>query len=146
MKYLKNKFIIYSAIIAFFGFIDATYLTILHFKNATPPCTISGCEVVLTSKYATILGIPLALLGSFFYISVIVVCLLILTDGKKMWLQIFYLLAGTGFMISAVLFGIQAIELKAFCQYCLLSAATSTGVAILAFLHYRQESSLTKES
>lgn len=135
---LKNKFIIYSAIVAFLGFLDATYLTIIHYKNIIPPCTIGSCETVLTSKYAVILGIPLALLGSLFYLSVIFVCLLILTNYKKIYLKIFYLLATMGFVASLILVGIQAIELKAFCQYCLLSAATSTGIAILAFLEYRK--------
>lgn len=137
MTHLKNKFIIYSAIIAFLGFLDATYLTILHFKNVAPPCTIAGCEVVLTSKYAVIFGIPMAFLGSLFYLSVILACLLILTNFRLIFLKIFYLLAGIGLFVSLILVGIQAIELKAFCQYCLLSAATSTGIAILAYLEYK---------
>lgn len=136
--HLKNKLIVYSLIVAFLGFLDATYLTITHYKNAIPPCTVSGCEVVLTSKYSVILGIPLALLGSLFYLSVIVLCLLILTNFKKLWLQLFYLAAGTGLFVSLVLTGLQAFDLKAFCQYCLLSAVTSTGIAILAFLHYKK--------
>lgn len=135
---LKNKYIIYSAIVAFFGFLDSTYLTILHFKNSIPPCTISGCDVVLTSKYAVILGVPLALLGSLFYLSVIFVCVLILTNYKSVFLRFFYILAITGIAVSAVLLGVQAFILRAFCQYCLLSVATSTGIAILAFFEYRK--------
>ena len=135
--HLKNKFIVYAAIVAFLGFLDTTYLTILHFKNVAPPCTIAGCEVVLTSKYSVIYGVPLALLGSLFYLSVIIICLLILTNYKEKFLQAFYLLAGIGLVVSLVLIGIQAFDLKAFCQYCLLSAATSTGIAMLAFLEHR---------
>lgn len=139
--HLKNKFIFYSLIVAFLGFLDAAYLTILHFKNINPPCTIAGCEVVLTSKYAVILGIPMALLGSLFYLSVILVCLLILTNFRMVFLKIFYLLAATGLFVSALLMGIQAFVLHAFCQYCLLSAATSTGIAILAYLEFKNRKS-----
>ncbi|OGH02198.1 MAG: hypothetical protein A2798_03660 [Candidatus Levybacteria bacterium RIFCSPHIGHO2_01_FULL_37_17] len=139
MMPLKNKFIIYSAIIAFLGFLDATYLTLVHFRNTIPPCTIGNCETVLTSQYAVILGIPTALLGSLFYLSVILVCLLIMTNYKKIFHQAYYLLAATGLIVSAILLGIQAFVLHAFCQYCLLSAATSTGIAILAYLHYREQ-------
>jgi uncharacterized membrane protein len=134
----KNKFIIYTLFVAFLGFLDATYLTLSHYQNSIPPCTVAGCEVVLTSRYAIVLGIPLALLGSLFYLSVMSVSLLILTNYKEMFLKIFYFLAVTGFIVSLILSGIQAFDLKAFCQYCLASAATSTGIAILAFLEYRR--------
>lgn len=133
----KNKFIIYSLFVAFLGFLDATYLTLAHFQNSIPPCTVEGCEVVLTSRYAIVLGIPLALLGSLFYISVMAVSLLILTNYREIFVKMFYFLAATGLIVSLILSGIQAFDLKAFCQYCLASAATSTGIAILAFLHYK---------
>lgn len=139
MNFKANKFIFYSILVAFFGFLDATYLTFLHYKNVIPPCTISGCEVVLTSKYATILGVPLALLGSFFYLSVIVVSVLIISNMKPIWLKFYYLLATTGLIVSAILLGLQAFVIHQFCQYCLLSAATSTGIAILAFLNFKKK-------
>lgn len=135
----KNKLIIYSLFVAFLGFLDATYLTLAHFQNSIPPCTVAGCEIVLTSRYATVLGIPLALLGSLFYLSVMAISLLILTNYKEIFIKMFYFLAATGFIVSLILIGIQAFELKAFCQYCLASAATSIGIAILAFLHYKQQ-------
>lgn len=146
MNFAKNKLIVYSAIIAFFGFIDATYLTIEHFKNVIPPCTISGCEIVLTSKFSTIFGIPIALFGSLFYLSVIILSVLILTNYKKIYLQMFYLLATSGITVSIVLLGLQAFVIKSFCQYCLISAATSTGIFILALLQFRKEKSLKSEA
>lgn len=142
MNLAKNKLIIYAAIVAFLGFLDASYLTIEHFKNSIPPCTTGGCEAVLTSKYAVILGVPMALLGSLFYLSVIVLCLLILTSYKEIFLKIFYILAVWGFVFSMFLLGLQAFVIHSFCQYCLLSVATSTGIALLAFLDFRKEKGL----
>ena len=142
MNLKKNKLILYSAIVAFLGFLDATFLTIEHFKNTIPPCTTGGCEVVLTSEYSVIFGIPLALLGSLFYLSVIILCVLILTNFKEIFLKLFYLLAGWGLIFSLFLLALQAFVIHAFCQYCLLSLATSTGIAVLAFLQFRQEKGL----
>lgn len=144
MNLAKNKLIIYAAIVAFLGFLDASFLTIEHFKNSIPPCTAGGCEAVLTSKYAVILGVPMALLGSLFYLSVIILCLLILTNHKKIFLKAFYLLAAWGFVFSMFLLGLQAFVIHAYCQYCLLSVATSTGIAILAFLNYRKPLTIEK--
>lgn len=134
----NNKFIFYSLILGFLGFIVATYLTILHFKNVLPPCSLtSNCETVLTSQYASLFGIPIALFGSLFYIGVIVLCLLILTNYKKLFLNAFYLLVGSGFVVSLILIYIQAYLLNAFCQYCLAAEAISTGLVALAYLQFR---------
>lgn len=139
MNLTKNKLFIYSATLAFLGFLDATYLTILHYKQTIPPCTVGNCEKVLTSQYATVLGIPTALFGSLFYLSVIILSLLILTHYKKIFVNAFYLLAASGFGVSLFLLYIQAFVLKSFCQYCLISAATSTGIFILALLQIRKD-------
>lgn len=145
MNLIKNKLILGVLIFAFLGFLDATYLTILHLKNIIPPCTIGSCETVLTSQYSVILGIPLALLGSLFYLSVIILSMLILTNYKKVFLQLFYVQATIGFIISLILLGLQAFIIKQFCQYCLLSLATSTGIFILACFHFRKRVLLTRE-
>lgn len=136
MNFKRDKLILYALILAFLGFLDATYLTILHYKNVIPPCTIGSCETVLTSEFSVIFGIPLSLLGSLFYLSVIVLGLLILTNYKKIFLQLFYAQAITGFIISLILLGLQAFTIKQFCQYCLLSLATSTGIFILAGINF----------
>lgn len=140
MNLIKNKLIVYSLILSFLGFIVATYLSILHFKNSLPPCHItSNCEKVLTSEFASIGPIPLALFGSLFYLALIVLCILILTHYKKIFLDLFYIASVVGFGVSIVLLLIQAYIINAFCQYCLTSEAISTGIVILAFMKYRQD-------
>lgn len=139
MNLKENKLIIYSAIISFLGFLDSAYLTILHYKNAIPPCSVTnGCETVLTSKYAMVGPLPVSLLGAFFYLAVIILCILILTNYKKTILDTFYFLALSGFLVSVVLIYIQAEILHAFCQYCLISEATSTGLLLLAFIKFKE--------
>jgi uncharacterized membrane protein len=134
-----NKLILYSLILSFLGFLVATYLTILHVKNIIPPCSVTGnCEKVLTSQFATIGPIPLALLGSLFYLAIIILCVLLLTSYKKLFLDLFYISAAVGFLVSIILILIQAYILHAFCQYCLTSEAISTGIVVLAFLDFRQ--------
>lgn len=139
MNLTKNKFILYSLILSFLGFLLATYLTILHFKNVIPPCTVtSGCETVLTSQFAQIGPVPLAFLGSLFYLAVLIVCLLILTNYKKLYLNAFYLLSVLGFIVSVILILIQQFLIHAFCQYCILSEVISTGIVVLAVLKYKE--------
>jgi len=125
------------ALLAFIGTIDALYLSMK--RNAGPiPCHVtSGCEDVLTSKYSEIAGIPLSWFGLAFYVTVLSLAVFKLFEDAERspfgdplrW--IFYL-AGVGLIISALLVGIQAFILKAFCEYCLLSAALVLMIFLLS--------------
>ncbi len=142
MKLIKNNlsasrqvFSVLILFLSFLGFLDATYLTILHFKNAFPPCRItSGCETVLSSKYAAIYGIPISLIGSLFYLLLIGLSILILTDFKKIFTKALTLSVLSGALVSAILIYIQFFLLKTFCQYCLFSEVVNfllLGAALL---------------
>lgn len=130
MKLTKNNLSIACLFFGFLGFLDATYLTILHYRNVFPPCTISGCEAVLTSKYSLIFGIPISLFGSLFYLIIIAFSLAILLHKRKIFAHALFISAFSGLFISAILFFIQLFEIKSFCQYCLLSELFSVLVFI----------------
>ncbi len=116
---------IFLLILSIAGFFDASYLTILHYKNIIPPCTIAkGCETVLTSQFSTILGIPISLIGSVFFLILIILLLL----GFFRYFKILILL---GVLISVNLFFIQAFILHAFCQYCLLSEVIILSIFVI---------------
>lgn len=70
-------------VLAGIGFLDALYLTIEHYRNVVPSCTLHGCDVVLTSHYATIWGLPTSLYGVFFYVAVMILSVALITFYKK---------------------------------------------------------------
>lgn len=121
-------------ILSIAGFFDSNYLAILHYRNAIPSCVANlGCETVLTSKFSTILGIPIALFGSLFFIALIIFLLLDLT-------KYFKLLTLVGLAVSIFLFYTQAFILHAFCQYCLLSEGIILAIFILSFYPFSSSS------
>jgi uncharacterized membrane protein len=137
---IPRPFIIAFLIVAFLGFIDATYLTANHYLNAVPPCFIAqGCETVTTSVYSEILGIPVALLGMLHYLGLLILSIFYI-DKKKIW-ALKLIFAGTiiGFLMSLWFFYVQLSVLQEFCTYCLFSGITSTTLFIIAttilFLH-----------
>lgn len=120
-------------ITAFIGFADATYLTAEHFLNRVPPCSIiKGCEVVTTSKYATIGNMPIALLGAIYYFFMFILLMLFVDTKKNNALMLFARLSIIGLLTSAYLIYIQLFTLKAICIYCMLSATTSTILFLLS--------------
>tara|TARA_Y100001970_G_C14197671_1_gene839115 strand:+ start:355 stop:858 length:504 start_codon:yes stop_codon:yes gene_type:complete len=122
--------------VALFGFADASYLTITHINNVTLPCYIvEGCDTVTTSKYSEIFGIPVSLLGTLYYLSIIVLTTLFLDKKYIGAIYIASLLTPLGLVASAyfmiVMFGI----LNAFCIYCIGSAISSTILFIFGMLY-----------
>lgn len=117
------RFLPYAiGILAFLGFLDATYLTVIHYKNIIPPCTLAhGCETVLTSQFSTIAGIPIALIGALFYLAVMAILLVWIQTKHEMWITLLVTLTGVGLAVGLALVYLQAFVLHAFCQYCLTS-------------------------
>jgi uncharacterized membrane protein len=119
-----------ALLLAGIGFGDAAYLTIQHFTQFTLPCSITqGCEVVTTSIYSSILGIPVALLGLLYY-SAIVLAIYIATFEYKneKALTIIALFTVLGFSFSLWFVYVQFFLLDAICQYCMISAFSSTAL------------------
>jgi uncharacterized membrane protein len=120
------------------GFLDSAYLTIEHYFNRTPPCSlISGCEIVTTSKYSVIFGVPTALMGALYYMAIILALVLYL-DLKRDWIIKWTArFTAVGFIFSLWLVYLQLFVIKAICQYCMLSALSSTGLFVLGVLVLR---------
>ena len=121
------------ALIAFLGLVDTFYLSIKRGSAAAIPCHITrGCGDVLTSSYSEIQGIPLSTIGLIFYLFVFS-CAIFEAMGSAKTLRWIMWPALAGFLISLVLVGIQAFVLKAYCEYCLVSAGLVTTIFILSF-------------
>lgn len=130
------------SIVSFIGFADATYLTVLHYLHKSPFCNlVPTCERVLSSGYATVGPIPVALLGALYYASILIATIFVLCKWKGNNLADTYLLyiPGIGFMMSLYLVGLQLFVIKAICLYCMVSALTSTILFIQSFFLAKKE-------
>ncbi len=126
-----SKLPIAAAVVALIGLADSVYLTVHHLTAEPVPCSIiSGCETVLTSPYAEIAGIPLAAFGAAAYFAAFSLALLAAFGNRFMWtlfgVQTIVMALFTGWLIY-----LQAAVIGAFCQFCLLSAATSLTLLVL---------------
>ena len=110
--------------LSFAGFVVATYLTFVHFRGYVSPCYIvQGCEAVQTSRYSVVLGVPVALAGAVYFAVMFYLGVGLLTV-KRLWLlRAVQVLAFVAALAMIPLFLLQAIVLKAFCSYCLVTEA-----------------------
>jgi uncharacterized membrane protein len=136
----KRSTYIYAAValIALLGLADATYLTIEHITGQSVRCTIvAGCSEVLSSKYATVGGMPLAMIGATAYFTVFALATLAAFSykfaGTLLNLMVFAMA-----LVSLWLIYLQAFVIRSFCQYCLFSAAITFVLGFLLLFRWRR--------
>jgi len=139
-------------IVAFLGFLDATYLTVKEYSGENLNCVIfDGCNEVANSEYRLILGLPVALYGVIYYFGILFIGLLYLDDPSRKFPNIFKLLSVKflpiytliGFVMTLRFVYLQLFVIKAICSYCMMSAVTSTllfffGMTLLKNKFYKE--------
>lgn len=118
------------------GFLDAAYLTIQHYRGNWLECgPVFGCDAVVNSRFAVIGGIPLALLGALYYLSILLLTVAYCDRKNHRVLAVVSKLTTIGFLASLILLYLQAVEIRSFCLYCLISALSSTGLFVLTMMY-----------
>lgn len=123
------------AVVALAGVGVAGYLTYVHYEPAALICTAGGgCEQVQDSEYATIVGIPVALLG---LVAYLVVLALVAWDTPTARALTAALALGA-LAFAAYLVALQAFAIEAWCVWCLVNdLAIVPLLALLAVLRLR---------
>ena len=128
---LRRRLYAAAAIIALLGLADGIYLTVEHLTGRTAECIASsGCQDVLSSKYAAMGPIPLAAVGAFAYFTVFSAALLA-AFGYPICGGFLALVVTLMFGVTLWLLYLQAFVLHAFCDYCLFSAAVTTVLTLI---------------
>jgi uncharacterized membrane protein len=138
--------------IAILGALLTAYLTVVKLTGNSVACTAgaatasaSSCNSVLSSPYATVFGLPLALFGCLAYASMAAFALAPLAVNSQQnkdlrskledwtWLLLF---AGATAMtiFSGYLMYLLAFKIKALCLYCLGSALFSLSLLTLTLI------------
>jgi uncharacterized membrane protein len=136
------------AAIAGFGALTTGYLTIEKLTGGSAACVaqagVKGCNDVLSSPWATVLGQPLALFGFLAYSSMVIFALapLVLKSGENnsskqleswtWWLLLVGAIAMSVF--SGYLMYLLAFQIKTICLYCIGSALFSLSLLVLTII------------
>ena len=118
--------------LAVLGALISAYLTWTHFAGLTPVCTGNGegCETVQSSRYASVLGVPVALLGLIAYGGLIFSTAL----WRETGIYLGFLISLVGTLFSAYLTYLEIFVIGALCQWCLASAAIMVAALVCATL------------
>ena len=119
----------------------ATYLAMYKLGMiGTLACGAGGCETVQLSRWATLLGLPVAVWGVGFYIALFALALLGTTDRfvDEAWVSHAMLaLTSWGVIFSAWLTYLELFVINAICVFCVVSAILVTVLFLLSVWEWR---------
>jgi uncharacterized membrane protein len=132
--------------IAIIGALTTGYLTLSHFQGQSVACPTSGCDAVLSSKYANLGGFPLSLFGTLAYSGMAIFSLGPLAVNanqnkdlrKKLedstWILLLIgaisMVVFSGYLMFLLFFKINA----GICVYCVASATFTVAMLLLTLL------------
>lgn len=130
--------------IAILGALVTGYLTWEKLSGGKAVCLAgsTGCDLVLSSQYATVFGQPLALFGFLAYISMAVFALaplavrsdeqIVLRKNLENWTWLLLLAGATAMAVfSGYLMYLLFFKIQAVCPYCIGSAVFSLSLLLL---------------
>lgn len=131
-----------AALIALAGLFVALYLSLYKLGYiGTLACSVGSCEAVQLSKWAALLGVPVAVWGVVFYVGVLAVALAGLSGGlvdSRRLSQLFVTMTGFGVLFSLWLTWLELFVIHAICTWCVISAVLVTILFVLALLDLRE--------
>jgi uncharacterized membrane protein len=137
-----------AALLSLLGLIDAAYLALERITGGPIACPVGGgCEIVQSSIYALIFGVPVAFIGVAGYAALLVVALLSLqadslggisVDMLLLALASIALLAGVYFMYM------QIAVIGAICFWCAIAALLDLLIWLAALVNWRMTHTYTE--
>jgi uncharacterized membrane protein len=131
-----------AALIALAGFFVATYLALFKLGLiGTMTCSVGSCETVQLSRWAMLMGLPVAVWGVGYYALVFALTFAStqerFADSRGLALALL-LLTGWGLIFSAWLTYLELFVINAICQWCVVSAVLAVILFALSWLDWRE--------
>lgn len=127
--YRKHKYDI-IILLSLIGFGVSVYLMASELLGFNVPCSLTqGCNEVLQSKYARLLGLPLPVWGIAFYFGVVFFSLL--ANHYKQGKKLLTLLLSVGSLGALAFLFIQFFVIGKVCQYCLVTDVLAIALLLL---------------
>lgn len=132
---------IVSLLLALTGAGIAAYLTYVHYNIDALVCAGGGCEIVQTSKYSEIMGIPVATFGLAMFLGV--AALIVIRDRVEEWAY----MANAGIivaLVSALLYYayltyLEANVIHAWCEWCVISSIVTLILFLVEVFRMRRD-------
>ena len=133
-----------TVVLSLLGIAVAGYLTYVHYADLEPVCVGGGggCAVVQASDQSELAGIPVALLGLLAYITILATTTSAAEPARMLAALVAFV--GSGFSVYLTIESVTVIQ--ATCQWCLVSLALMTLLAVVGAVRVlRPEAAVSEE-
>lgn len=138
----RNPLLLAFLATAAVGVLDTLYLTAARVSGLSLRCiAVTGCDTVAQSPYAEIAGVPVAFLGLAYYLALAALTALTLETDSDRWFRLALRATPLGIIASLYFIYVQAVILRSFCTWCIVSAITSATLFGIAIAWYARERS-----
>lgn len=139
---VRGRFGLPMVLFAAAGVVIAAYLTWQHLAGEIPPCgPVRGCEAVLTSPYAAIAGVPVALPGALASLATLAGALAWWLRADRRGLVLAYLTGLASLAALAYFTFLEVAVIQAICAWCVTYALAVLVGWLLALVAYRSSRS-----
>jgi uncharacterized membrane protein len=130
-----------TALVALVGFFVALYLALYKLGLiGTLACGAGGCETVQLSRWASFLGLPVAIWGVAYYALVFALALAGIQErwaGSRGLGLALLIVTGWGVLFSTWLTYLELFVINAICRWCVVSAILAVIVFVLVLWDWR---------
>ncbi len=112
-------------------------------------CNIGSCETVNTSKWARLMGIPVAGWGVAFYLAMFALAVVSTTEryaDSAGMSKLLVFASGTGVLFSVWLTYLELFTIHAICEWCVTSAVIVTVIFLVTVADLRNKTADPDES
>ncbi|MDB4884992.1 MAG: hypothetical protein JWN79_430 [Gemmatimonadetes bacterium] len=138
-----------AALISLAGVFVALYLALYKLGYiGTLVCAVGSCEVVQTSRWATLLGVPVAIWGVVYYAGVLAAALVGLSGAlvdSRPFARALVAVTAVGVLFSLWLTWLELFVIHAICMWCVVSALLATALFIAWWLDLRELDVLARD-
>ena len=132
-----------AALIALAGLFVSLYLMLYKLGYiGTLVCAVGSCEVVQTSRWATLLGVPVATWGVVYYAGILGTTLAGLSESlaySRPLARLLGVATGIGLLFSLWLTYLELFVIHAICAWCVGSALLATALFVVCALDSRDQ-------
>ncbi|MBI2656934.1 vitamin K epoxide reductase family protein [Candidatus Woesearchaeota archaeon] len=130
---------LYLTILALTGFAVSFYIYYSKKNNKKLYCVIGeDCDAVVKSRYGKTFGIENTVPGMLYFVLVFIYGIVLFLNRnifKETFIYYFIVIASIGSVLfSLYLTGVQALVLKKWCEYCIVSSVASLLILIVLIL------------
>lgn len=135
---LSNRLIF---ILSLFGLAISAFLFYEYTFAGSVMCPLGqGCDIVRSSPYSYIFGIPLPFLGMLFYLVMAILSIIHSHElPVKIVRRLQLMIALSGVVFGIYLTYLEAFVIKAYCFWCVLSFIISDIILLLVFFRKKHE-------